>query len=40
MMTMDEKYNWTERAMINDHEAVRGLNTLQEWFLGGTPTDS
>jgi hypothetical protein len=27
-MTMDEKYNCTERARINDHEAVRGcLNT-------------
>jgi hypothetical protein len=40
-MTMDEKYNCTERARINDHGAVRGLkNTPQKWFLGGTPTDS
>ena len=28
-MTLDEKHNCTERARINDHEAVKGFDTLQ-----------
>jgi hypothetical protein len=38
-MTMDEKYNCTERARINDHEAVRGLFEYPPKVVSGRYSD-